>query len=117
MQNISEKKLAFNIHVLKVRHKLITTRALDGLIDLIKCHTPNVIHPSKYLLKQFKNDPPKKHFFCETILLLHYSKSKFNQFYKTILDNLEKNNNNYIPLFRFKKTYKKSSHKQQFIIK
>ncbi|KAL5239188.1 hypothetical protein ACI65C_006598 [Semiaphis heraclei] len=48
-----------------LRHKL-TARALDDLIDLVNCHTPCIVHQSKYyLLKQYKNDPPKQHFFCE----------------------------------------------------
>lgn len=48
-----------------LRHKL-TARALDDLIDLVNCHTPCIVHQSKYyLLKQYKSDPPKQNFFCE----------------------------------------------------
>lgn len=51
-----------------MRHKL-TSRALEDLIDLINCHTPDhPIHQSKYyLLKKFTEiiTPPEVHYFCE----------------------------------------------------
>lgn len=51
-----------------MRHKL-TSRALEDLIDLINCHTPDhPIHQSKYyLLKKFTEviTPPEFHYFCE----------------------------------------------------
>lgn len=47
----------------------MTSRALEDLIDLINCHTPDhPIHQSKYyLLKKFTEiiTPPEVHYFCE----------------------------------------------------
>jgi len=47
----------------------LTSRALEDLIDLINCHTPDhPIHQSKYyLLKKFTEiiTPPEVHYFCE----------------------------------------------------